>query len=206
VIGCKQDPQCETFVCEFDDYCCTTLWDKTCSYYASEKCDETNVVFGTTKQNFNAVEEDGLNINIIWKVSLAVFGIMALCILCCCFFVFVLKCFCNNHHKERSYANTNSTNERSENAETATLNEAECEDFAETNGKKVGLKKQQRGKSMDHYHVRVMNENDENGLTKVKKTRKLKKRMIKIGDDESVNEEENIAHPLFDRKCRSNSF
>merc|ERR1712087_404685 len=143
---------------------------------------------------------------IIWKVSLVIIGMMALCILCCCFFVFVVKVFCNKQQRAQ-YTNTN-TMQCEPLPETATLHEAESEQLAETN---VGIKKQQRGKSLDHYHVRVaVDEEEENGLTKTTKRKKggrrLKKRIKVEDDDDEVNEEENIAHPLFDRKCRSNSF
>ena len=229
-IGCKLDPQCQSFVCDFDDYCCTVLWDKTCSFYASglcidllslqfvskrfcfflEKCEKTSVRVSTT-EIFEAVEEDeGLDVNIIWRVGLAVFGVMAICVICCCVFVFVLKCFCN---KKRGTNTTDFQTNTSINAATTTTIETTLDEVeTETKAERGKSKKQQRGKSMDHYHVRVAvadddddDEEDENGngLGKVRKIKKRRKR-IKVGDNDEA--EEDSKHPLFDRKCRSNSF
>jgi len=215
VIGCQKDPQCEAFVCDFDDYCCTVLWDKTCSYYASEKCDETSVVILTT-QTLQAVaeEEDGWNIDIIWKVSLAVFGVMAACIMGCCAMLYIVKCFCNKKRTMHTMDFETNTNGKQTNA----LPEAEADDNLTRTDTKIGTNmKQQRGKSMDHYHVRVAvkdeDDDDEEAdalhtVSKKKRQKKLMKRRkkIKIDDEDDGDEDVDTAHPLFDRKCRSNSF
>lgn len=217
VIGCQKDPQCEAFVCDFDDYCCTVLWDKTCSYYASEKCTETNVVISTT-QTLQAVAEtdEAWNIDIIWKVSLAVFGVMAACIMGCCAMLYFVKCFCKKNTLQTMDFETNSAAKQQTNVlpTDGTSNEAaeaEMDDLNQTVDRK-------RGKSMDdHLHVRVAvneEEEDEDGdalqtVSKKKRRKRVltkRRKKMKIDDDEEDDENVNSLHPLFDRKCRSNSF
>merc|ERR1712228_695264 len=105
IKGCSIDPQCQQIICDFDNYCCETLWDRTCTFYASEQCEKS---IETTQEL--AIEQQqpaiATDFNLVWKFALVVLAVMVL-IITCCF-------MCIHIHKscKRWNQRTNKSNER----------------------------------------------------------------------------------------------
>merc|ERR1712228_115831 len=105
IKGCSIDPQCQQIICDFDNYCCETLWDKTCTFYASEQCEKS---IETTQEL--AIEQQqpaiATDFNLVWKFALVVLAVMVL-IITCCF-------MCIHIHKscKRWNQRTNKSNQR----------------------------------------------------------------------------------------------
>merc|ERR1712154_182485 len=89
VKGCPVDPQCQSIICDFDGYCCSNLWDKTCTFYASEQCGKTIPATTETVAAAQAVTD----LDLIWKFALVVFAFVVVAVGCCCSFIFMSNCF-----------------------------------------------------------------------------------------------------------------
>merc|ERR1740116_499321 len=93
IKGCEVDPECQQIICAFDDYCCATLWDKTCTFYASEQCEKSTIE--TTQVLAAAEQTPPTDFNLVWKFALVVLAVMVLIITCCCALIYIHK-MCKN--------------------------------------------------------------------------------------------------------------
>jgi len=87
IKGCVIDPQCQQIICDFDDYCCQTLWDKTCTFYASEQCEKSI----ETTQVLAVEQSPSTDFNLVWKFALVVLAVMVLITACCCMLIYIHK-------------------------------------------------------------------------------------------------------------------
>merc|ERR1712113_966507 len=94
--GCQIDVQCQQIICDFDNYCCETLWDKTCTFYASEQCEKSI----QTTQIFAQEQEAVTDFNLIWKFGLVVLAVMVL-IMTCCFLLTHIHKMCKQSSREK---------------------------------------------------------------------------------------------------------
>merc|ERR1712048_331444 len=154
IKGCVVDPQCHQIICDFDDYCCQTLWDKTCTFYASEQCEKSI----ETTQVLAVEQSPATDFNLVWKFALVVLAVMVLIITCCCMLIYMHK-MCRNwvrrndskHHKQQQQ------NHQIKRAQTEIVMPSNTNSVKNVGKKLVRVKtsvSQQRGAGHGHQRMR----------------------------------------------------
>jgi len=219
ITGCAIDPQCQQIICDFDEFCCSTLWDKTCTFYASEHCANTRWNGLSPPSTTPGTEQDSLW-SMVWKFALIVFVFVAVVIFCCCSSCYIVKKLCLKRKKRRISTNrTTKTNESTltavkvkddepENKETTEpilcddTKENEEEEPEDEDQEKQLMPKRKRkcsknkrskkGTKSKKKRNKIEDDEDRNNKKKRKK-KKNKRKKIKVEDDEDDDE-----MPVFD--------